>query len=139
LQIFDGVCWIFLKLRIDDPLSAAPMHAFGGAWGIFFTGLLAKKEYVMEAYSRAPYYGVFYGSNGQLLASQLIGIITIAAWVVGLSGMLFFALKMLGCLRISEEDEHRGLDVSKHGGSAYNTHTAVTEVRLHDVFILYDT
>jgi ammonia channel protein AmtB len=50
IQIFDGVCWLFLKLRIDDPLSAAPMHGFGGLWGIFFTGLLAKQEYVQQAY-----------------------------------------------------------------------------------------
>lgn len=31
--IFDGVCWVFLKLRIDDPLGAAPMHGFCGMWG----------------------------------------------------------------------------------------------------------
>jgi Amt family ammonium transporter len=71
VQIFDGVCWLFLKLRIDDPLSAAPMHAFGGMWGIFFTGLLAKQEYVEEAYGRSEYYGAFYGSKGNLLASQV--------------------------------------------------------------------
>ncbi|GFH06637.1 ammonium transporter [Haematococcus lacustris] len=41
--IFDLVCWLFLKLRIDDPLSAVPMHGFGGMWGVFFTGLLAKQ------------------------------------------------------------------------------------------------
>jgi Amt family ammonium transporter len=48
LQVFDGVCWVFLKLKIDDPLSAAPMHGFAGAWAVFITGLLAKKEYVIQ-------------------------------------------------------------------------------------------
>lgn len=122
--IFDGVCWIFLKLRIDDPLSAAPMHGFGGMWGVFFTGLLAKEDYVFQAYARNPFWGVFYGSKGNMLASQCIGILAIVAWVCGLTGMLFFGLKMVGWLRISEEDEHRGLDASKHGGSAYNQHAA---------------
>ncbi|GFH08110.1 ammonium transporter, partial [Haematococcus lacustris] len=75
---FDLVCWLFLKLRIDDPLSAVPMHGFGGMWGVFFTGLLAKQEYVQQAYGtgmsvpyqRGEYYGLFYGGGGRLLASQ---------------------------------------------------------------------
>jgi ammonium transporter, Amt family len=72
LQIFDGVCWVFLKLRIDDPLSAAPMHGFGGMWGVFFTGLLAKEEYIAEAYGRSEHYGAFYpGSTGKLLGAQV--------------------------------------------------------------------
>ncbi len=122
MQIFDGVCWIYLKLRIDDPLSASPMHGFCGVWAVFFTGLLAKQEYVQQTYARSPYYGVFYGSKGNLLAAQCIGIIVIIAWTCSLTGILFVALKFTGNLRISEEDEHRGLDASKHGGSAYNTH-----------------
>ncbi len=44
--IFEVVCDVFLKLQIDDPLSAAPMHGFGGMWGALFTGLMAKQEYV---------------------------------------------------------------------------------------------
>ena len=70
---------------------------------------------------RGDFYGLFYpGGGGRLLASQVIGIIAIAAWVCGLTGLLFFVLKRFRVLRISEEDEHRGLDASKHGGSAYN-------------------
>ncbi|KAJ9527697.1 hypothetical protein QJQ45_025976, partial [Haematococcus lacustris] len=129
MQIFDLVSWLFLKLRIDDPLCAAPMHGFGGMWGVFFTGLLAKQEYIQQAYgtgmsapyTRGDFYGLFYGGGGRLLASQVIGILAIAGWVCGTTGILFFALKMLNLLRISEEEEHRGLDASKHGGSAYNT------------------
>lgn len=66
-------------------------------------------------------YGLFYpGGGGRLLASQVIGIITIATWVCGLMGIFFSILKALGVLRISAEEEQAGLDVSKHGGSAYN-------------------
>lgn len=83
-QIFDGVCWVFLRFRIDDPLSAAPMHGFCGAWAVFFVGLLAKKEYVVQSYGtgnqRGEHYGAFYpGGGGRLLASQIIAIIAIAA------------------------------------------------------------
>ncbi|KXZ53276.1 hypothetical protein GPECTOR_7g1170 [Gonium pectorale] len=124
--VFDAVCALFLKLRIDDPLSAAPMHAFCGAWGVFFVGLLAKREYVCDTYGRDcdnTYYipnGLLYGGDGRLLASQVIGIICIFAWVFGLMSLLFAALKAVKLLRISAEEEQAGLDVSKHGGSAYN-------------------
>lgn len=132
--IFDFVCWMFLRLRIDDPLSAAPMHGFCGAWGVFFVGLLAKKEYVQTAYDTARYgsnygtgdgtgftYGLFYpGGGGQLLAAQVIGILAIFGWVVGLMTIFFSILKFFKLLRISPEDEQAGLDISKHGGSAYN-------------------
>lgn len=46
--IFEGACALWLLFRIDDPLSASPMHGVCGAWGVIFVGLLAKKEYVME-------------------------------------------------------------------------------------------
>ncbi|EFJ46377.1 hypothetical protein VOLCADRAFT_75428 [Volvox carteri f. nagariensis] len=124
--VFDFVCWVFLKLRIDDPLSAAPMHAFCGAWGVFFAGLLAKRQYVCDSYGRDcdnTYYipnGLLYGGDGRLLASQVIGIICIFAWVFGLMSILFAVMKVLKILRISAEEEQAGLDVSKHGGSAYN-------------------
>ena len=51
---------------------------------------------------------------------QVIGIISIFAWVFGLMLLLFGGLKAVGLLRISAEEEQAGLDVSKHGGSAYN-------------------
>jgi Amt family ammonium transporter len=41
--VFDFVCWLWLKLQIDDPLSAGPMHGFAGMWGVLWVGLLAKQ------------------------------------------------------------------------------------------------
>jgi Amt family ammonium transporter len=46
--IFEAVCTMFLKFQIDDPLAAAPMHGFGGAWGCIFAGLMAKQEYMAQ-------------------------------------------------------------------------------------------
>lgn len=46
--IFDVTCWLWLKWRIDDPLSASPMHGVCGAWGIIVTGLLAAPHYVSQ-------------------------------------------------------------------------------------------
>lgn len=125
--IFDATCALFLKLKIDDPLSAAPMHGICGMWGVFFAGLLSKYEYILESYgSSGPTrvynvpQGLFYKGNGRLLACQCIGILAITAWVCGMMGLFFYVFKLVGKLRISPEEEQAGLDVSKHGGSAYN-------------------
>lgn len=51
LVIFEATCALWLKLQIDDPLAASPMHGVCGMWGVFIVGLLAKKEYVIEVRS----------------------------------------------------------------------------------------
>ncbi|GLC38506.1 hypothetical protein PLESTB_001732900 [Pleodorina starrii] len=120
---FDFLCWLLLKLKIDDPLSAGPMHFGTGMWGVFFTGLLAKQEYIYEAYGRMEdhMYGAFYPkSNGKILACQIIGILAIIGWVSGMMIPFFGIFKLTGTLRIPPEVEEMGLDRSKHGGSAYN-------------------
>jgi len=117
--IFDATCWLWLKLRIDDPLCASPMHGICGIWGVLMPGFFATSEYVGQAYLNGKY-GAFMGGGGHLLACQIVGILVIAAWVMFHMGLLFFVLKMFGVLRISPEEEQAGLDVSKHGGSAYN-------------------
>lgn len=124
--IFEGVCWAFLKLQIDDPLSAAPMHGFCGIWGVLFVGLMATESYVTETYGNNKYgdqkpYGLFYpGGGARLLVCQLTGVVCILAWVCGQMGIFFYVLKLANQLRISPEEEQAGLDASKHGGSAYN-------------------
>ena len=117
---FEIFCRLLLKLKIDDPLSASPMHAGGGAAGLFFCGLLAKMDYVYQAYGRAPYWGLFYNGGGMLLACQVVGILVIFGWCVVNMGTFLIAFKMFGKLRIPVDEEQLGLDASKHGGSAYN-------------------
>lgn len=121
VAIFEAVCVLFLKLRIDDPLSASPMHGFGGIWGVLFVGLLANPEYISQVYGDKPYWGAFYpGGGGNLFACQLIGVLVILGWTVANMALFFLGFKLTNTLRISPEEEQAGLDVSKHGGSAYN-------------------
>jgi Amt family ammonium transporter len=54
------------------------------------------------------------------LKSQVIGVLSIAAWAVGTSTILFLALKYLNGLRVEKRIEEEGLDVYEHGESAYN-------------------
>jgi len=109
------------KLRYDDPLEAAQLHGGCGAWGIIFTALFAKKQYVNEVYPGKPDrpYGLFMGGGGRLLAAHIIQILVIVGWVSVLMGALFKLLNTFKLLRISAEDEMAGMDPTRHGGFAY--------------------
>ncbi|KAK8950771.1 Ammonium transporter 1 member 1 [Platanthera zijinensis] len=112
------------KFHYDDPLEAAQLHGGCGAWGIIFTALFAKEQFVNEAYPGRPGrpHGLFMGGGGRLLAAHLIQILVIVGWVSVTMGPLFYALHKLGLLRISAEEEMAGLDLTWHGGAAYVYH-----------------
>lgn len=126
--VFHGFSVLLKKLRIDDPLEAFPMHGGCGMWGLILVGFLAKDRYVTQVYGRPGYYGVFYKRPagvaskdwGRLLGAQLLGIVVICAWVGGHMALYFGAMRFLKLHRVSEQEEQMGIDVSKHGGSAYN-------------------
>lgn len=102
------------KCRIDDPVGAVAVHAWPGLWGVVAPGLLATKEQVKELGYVADA-GLFYGAGGKQLAAQLIGIAIVLAWTVATSAAVFFALKLIGILRVKEEHEIEGMDIAKHG------------------------
>lgn len=93
------------KLKYDDPLEAAQLHGGCGTWGILFTALFAKKEYVNEVYPGLPNrpYGLFMGGGGKLLAAHVVQILAITAWVSVTMGAVFFVLHKLDLLRTSPD------------------------------------
>ncbi|EPS66627.1 hypothetical protein M569_08147, partial [Genlisea aurea] len=109
------------KAKFDDPLEATQLHGGCGAWGVIFTGLFATKEYVREVYAGRPdaAYGLLMGGGGRLLAAQVVEVVVIVGWVSATMGPLFWILRKLKLLRISEEDELAGMDLTRHGGFAY--------------------
>ncbi|EOY10825.1 Ammonium transporter 1,2 [Theobroma cacao] len=114
------------KWKYDDPLEAAQLHGGCGAWGLLFTGLFATEAYVNEVYPGRPGrpYGLFMGGGGKLLGAQIIQILVIAGWVTATMGPLFYVLHKMKLLRISENDETAGMDLTRHGGFAYAYHDA---------------
>ncbi|KAK6781100.1 hypothetical protein RDI58_023284 [Solanum bulbocastanum] len=109
------------KFKYDDPLEAAQLHGGCGAWGIIFTALFAKGEFVDQVYPGKPGrpHGLFMGGGGKLLGAHIIQILVIIGWVSATMGPLFYILHRFKLLRISSEDEMAGMDLTRHGGFAY--------------------
>mmetsp|Transcript_38041 Transcript_38041/g.125483 ORF Transcript_38041/g.125483 Transcript_38041/m.125483 type:complete len:484 (-) Transcript_38041:210-1661(-) len=124
--VYYGASKLMLKLKIDDPLDAFAVHGACGFWGVLAVGVFGHPEFVGFGWDGEngdvagdEYAGFLYGGS-TLFGAQLVALIIEIAWVASLSTAMFFALKMSGILRVSEEVEMAGMDVSKHGGSAYN-------------------
>ncbi len=66
---------------------------------------------------------IFFGHGAALLKSQVIGVLSIAAWALAASFVLFTVLRKLNGLRVEKRIEEEGLDVYEHGESAYNLYS----------------
>lgn len=94
-------------LKIDDPVGATSVHLVCGIWGTLAVGLFATDG------------GLLFGGGFGLLTAQIIGILAIAAFTLVFSGIVWYALKMTIGIRVSPEEEYRGLDIGEHGMEAY--------------------
>jgi Amt family ammonium transporter len=94
-------------MRIDDPVGAISVHGTCGILGTLWVGFASQDG------------GLLYGGGFDLLGTQVIGILGVIAWVGVASAVLFGILKAVGQLRVSEEEEVAGLDVSEHGVPGY--------------------
>jgi len=95
------------RLKIDDPVGAVPVHLMNGVWGTLAVGLFAADTGLLTT-----------GQAGQLIA-QLIGIVAVGAWCLVTGTAMFWAIKRVTGLRVSREEELRGLDIHEHGAEAY--------------------
>lgn len=111
-----AICYLAVRLRIklgvDDSLDVVGVHGVGGAWGAVATGIFATATITGGAE------GLIHGGTGQFV-DQLIGIGATLAYSLVVTYVLLKVLDMLFGLRVSEEAEIMGLDVSEHGERAY--------------------
>jgi ammonium transporter, Amt family len=102
------------KLRYDDSLDVVGIHGFGGTWGALATGLFASK-----AVNSAGSDGLFFGNPGQLGVQFVSVLVTIAFAFV----MTLILLKLVGWvagIRVTDEEEERGMDISMHDETGYS-------------------
>lgn len=116
LLVVFGVWLLDHVLHVDDPVGAVAVHCLNGVWGTIAVGLFA----TTKAPGNEELTGLFYGGGFQLLGIQLVGFVTVAAWTAVTITVTFLIIKMVFGLRVSEEEEIGGLDVTEHGlPSAY--------------------
>lgn len=96
IEFIDKVC------KIDDPVGAIGVHGLCGATGTLLTGLFATED------------GLFYGGGFKFFFIQLLGVVTMIAWVTVTMVITFQVIKHTVGLRASVEEETKGLDVTEH-------------------------
>ncbi len=102
------------KIKVDDPVGAVPVHAINGVWGTLAVGLFGKGSLGL---SRA---GLFYGGGITQLGVQLLGVLSVAAFVFVTMGIIFKVIDATIGLRVSTDEEYRGLDIGEHGIQSYS-------------------
>ncbi len=106
--IVGGVLVVFAivtldKLKIDDPVGAISVHGVVGIWGLIAVTLSNPDSH---------------------LGAQLIGVASIFAWVFGASLVVWMVIKAIMGLRVSEEEEFQGVDLTECGLEAYPEFTS---------------
>jgi Amt family ammonium transporter len=92
------------KLKIDDPVGAISVHGVVGIWGVL---------------------AVCFTNPDATFSAQLLGIGSIFAWVFAASFAVWFVLKKTVGIRVSDEEEYEGVDISECGLEAYPEFTSV--------------
>ena len=91
------------KLRVDDPVGAISVHGVVGFWGLMAVPLT---------------------NDGASFIGQLVGALTIFVWVFGASLLVWFVIKKIMGIRVSEEEEYAGVDIAECGVEAYPEFTS---------------
>jgi len=108
------------KMKVDDVVGAVSVHGFAGIWGVLAVGLFATETGVLDHTGVASdQYGLLLGGGAEQLGVQALGAASIIAWTCVTSGVMFLAIKYTVGLRVSPEEELRGLDLDEHGIEAY--------------------
>lgn len=113
------VCYLAIsvikaKFGYDDALDAFGCHGIGGTWGALATGIFATKSI-----NPAGADGLFYG-NASLFGIQAISVGITVVFTMAATFVILKAISLVMKLRVSEEQESTGLDLSLHGETAYS-------------------
>lgn len=101
------------KIHVDDPVGAVAVHMVNGIWGTIAVGLFSTGANDVGK-------GLFYGGGFKQLGIQLMGFAAVAAWTVVTMLIVFTLIKKTNGLRVSAEEEIKGLDATEHNlPSAY--------------------
>ncbi len=110
-----SVLFVDHKLKVDDPVGAVSVHLVNGIWGTLALGLFANPVYG----ATGPLNGLFYGGGIEQLKMQAVGVLLVGVWCLATGFALFGIIRATMGLRVSPDEELRGLDVDEHGMEGY--------------------
>ena len=117
-----AVIVIDVKLHIEDPVGAVAVHMCNGIWGTIAAGLFATSTSTLgiDGPIYALVHGTSFGEGMKVFGIQIAGILAILAWTGVTMFIVFFIIKKTIGLRVTAEEELKGLDLTEHGlPSAY--------------------
>ena len=105
---------LFLDIvHVDDPVGAVPVHMMNGTWGTLAVGLFGHKALGLARD------GLFHGGGFTQLGVQALGVFTVILFVCIAMTIIFKSINRFVGLRVSREEELKGLDIVEHGMEAY--------------------
>ncbi|MFJ8237083.1 ammonium transporter [Ureibacillus sp. NPDC094379] len=120
---------LFDKAKLDDPIAALSVHGTVGVWGTLSNGLFALPALSTDIdWGHA---GLFYGGGFEQLGVQALGVVASGAYAFVVSFIILKIMdKVMGGLRVTEEEEIMGLDISEHGSYGYPEQMALEEAKV---------
>jgi Amt family ammonium transporter len=109
----------FVDRFIDDPVGALSAHGMAGIWGTISCGLFTAPRLAQYNAFGDPAGGLVYSGSFTQLAAQIIGLTIAFTFVFSMSFATFWVIKKTYGLRVTEEEEDAGLDISEHGMYGY--------------------
>jgi len=97
-----GIEFVDKVLKVDDPVGAIGVHGLAGAAGTILTGIFALDG------------GLAYGGGWSMVGIQALGVVSVAAYVAIVMGIVFTVIKKTIGLRVSHAEELAGLDITEH-------------------------
>jgi Amt family ammonium transporter len=111
--------YFFDRIGVDDPVGAVSVHGINGIWGLLAVGLFADGTYGVYTTEAPRVVGLLYGGGWGQFIAQGIGVAVCLGWSFGLGMLTFKLMDKFVKIRVSPEDELKGLDISEHGTDAY--------------------
>jgi len=108
---------LLIDKKLDDPVGALSAHGLAGIWGTLSCGLFTNPD--LAKYNAVGHEGLVYSGSFHQLGTQALGVVVVFAFVLGVSYAVFAVIKATYGLRVTDEEEEAGLDISEHGMYGY--------------------
>jgi ammonium transporter, Amt family len=110
---------MLIDRKVDDPVGVLSAHGLAGVWGTLACGLFTAPRFAQYAGIGNPDGGLVYSGSFSQLGDQALGVVVVFALVLVLCLITWYAIAKTIGLRVSEEAEMAGLDISEHGMYGY--------------------